>query len=82
MVRELVNMSDGDSRLITVVNDAIRLTIIPGAGATVTLSKVDDDASAHDAATSDDYTSEISLDIDWPFYWISVAGGTARFAQV
>lgn len=63
------------------------VTIIAGAGATVTVSRVDaPDASAHTTGTQNSFTvaadTRTATTIDWPFYLISVAGGPCRVASV
>lgn len=61
------------------------LTIIAGSGATVTYSQVDAPTTvSHDSAT-DATTTEaagISVDVKWPFYYVSTASGAARVACV
>lgn len=59
----------------------IRLTVIPGSGSTVTISKIDNlGVAAHDSATSESTGVELTRTIDWPFYRVSSSGGTARVA--
>jgi hypothetical protein len=58
------------------------LVILPGAGATVTYSRVDtSDAEAHDTDTDATTTVEAFLD-DWSFYRVSTAGGACRCCVV
>jgi hypothetical protein len=60
------------------------LTMIAGAGATITWSRVDtSDAGAHVGAGTTIAATEVSaISVDWPFVRISVAGGSARVAAV
>lgn len=51
----------------------VRLHVIPGTTATITVSRVDDDdATAHTADT----VTAFPHDVDWPFYRVSSAGNT------
>lgn len=60
-----------------------RITILPGAGATVTYSMVDTKTeTSHDAGTSTNVTTPTTLDVEWPYYRITTAGGSARVAAV
>ena len=61
------------------------LTVITGAGATATVSRVDAaDADAHTTGTANSFTVAATTatvtPVDWPFYRISVAGGACRVA--
>lgn len=61
----------------------IRMHIIPGAGATVTVSKIDSmNATAHDSDSSNTYTAEETFDVSWPFYRVSTASGSCRISTV
>lgn len=62
-----------------------KLSVIAGTGATVTVSRVDSaDADAHTTGTENTFDVAANtietIDVDWPFYRISSAGGDARFA--
>jgi hypothetical protein len=58
------------------------LVLLPGAGATVTYSRVDTlGAEAHDADTDATTAVEVFLD-DWSFYRVSTAGGPCRCCVV
>lgn len=64
-----------------------QLTIITGSGATATYSRVDThSASAHTTGTQNGdtvaATTKLVIPVDWPFYRISVAGGTCRIGLV
>jgi hypothetical protein len=60
------------------------LSIVAGAGATVTVSRVDSvSASAHTTGPNTfDVTAgtHSATDVDWPYYRISASGGSARYA--
>ena len=61
------------------------LTVITGAGATATVSRVDAaDAAAHTTGTENSFTvaptTATVTPVDWPFYRVSVAGGACRVA--
>lgn len=61
------------------------ITVITGAGATATVSRVDDDgASAHTTGTENQFTvaatTRTATTIDWPFFRVSVSGGSCRVA--
>lgn len=61
------------------------LTVIAGTGATVTVSRVDDDeAEAHTTGSHNQFTvaatTRVVTSVDWPFYRISSAGGACRVA--
>lgn len=75
----IVSLADGEGVVISAGGYGY-LTMIPAGGGTVTYSKVDEvNASAHDAGSATTAT-ELSLAVQWPFYRVSVAGGTARIA--
>ena len=64
-----------------------KLTIIAGAGATASVSRVDlPDATAHTTGaqnTEPDVTANtrITIDVDWPFFYVSSAGGPSRVSR-
>lgn len=81
----VIDLADGDACLVQAYQ-GIRLTMIPNGG-TVTYSKVDEpdtapDPANHNTATEVDITDETTIDVAWPWYLVSVAGGTARVALV
>lgn len=82
LLRRPVTLAAGESVVID-ATAAIRLSVIPGAGATVEYSKVDDDdATSHDADSTQSVTAETDIDVAWPFYRFSTAGGSARIGVV
>lgn len=61
------------------------LTVIAGAGATVTVSRVDAlNAVAHTTGAENQFTvaptTRTVTPVDWPFFLISTAGGSCRVA--
>lgn len=80
MAGQVLKLAAGQSTVV-IIGDGIRLTLIPGAGSTITYSRVDDrNATEHgpdsvDVAAADGPTA---ITPDWPQYFVSVAGGTAR----
>ena len=62
----------------------VSLCIIAGTGATVTYSRVDSmDATVHDGETDTvAATTRETVPVDWPFFRVSVADGSARVAVV
>ena len=79
---DIVTLATGTGKCFSLYS-GIRLTIIPTSGATVTYSKVDSDkATAHDTPTTLTTTEEVTIDADWPFYYISTAAEAARVAVV
>lgn len=85
MLRFERTLSDGDDVTVN-ATDGIRLTILAGAGATVTVSRVDDESASSATGHGSDQTvsadTQLSIDVDWPFYYISTSGGSARVALV
>lgn len=82
----VVDLADGQA-IVLPASDAIRLTVIAGAGATVTVSRVDDqNAVAHTVGAENQFTvaaaTLLVTEVDWPYYRISVAGGSCRVAMV
>lgn len=64
-----------------------KITIITGAGATATYSRVDSmDAVAHTTGVENGTTvpanTKETIDVDWPFFRVSVAGGTCRVGAI
>ena len=79
---KLQRLTDGEFTVIPWYQ-GIRVTFIPGAGATVTYSFVDgQDEEVHDAPTSVDITDITVLEVQWPWLAVSVAGGDVRVANV
>jgi hypothetical protein len=78
-------LADGESFVFD-VRGALRLTVITGAGADATVSRVDSvAASAHTTGVNAFTVAEntkTTTDADWPFYRVSVAGGACRVAIV
>lgn len=80
------SLADGEAAVIE-ATDAIKLTIITGAGCTATVSRVDSrDATGHTTGTENQFTvaatSRHEEGADWPFYRISASGGPLRFALI
>ena len=73
-----------DEAMVADVRGCVLLAITAGAGATVTYSRVDSkDAGAHGSDTDTVTTGTFeSIPVEWPFYRVSVAGGTAKVAVV
>jgi siroheme synthase len=79
---EIITLAASDSVLL-VAKGLIRFTVVPGAGATVTISKVDSAAvTSHDTETDVAVATETTYDVAWPYYLISTAGGTARVGVI
>jgi hypothetical protein len=79
----LYQLDDGQSVVIPTYVGERNLTVITGAGATATISRVDDiGASAHTTGAENQFTvaatTRTVTAIDWPYYRISVAGGACR----
>lgn len=80
----LWTLADGESLVITPGSGW--LTVISGAGATVTVSRVDSRrATAHTTGTENSFTvaatTRTTTEVDWPYYRVSVAGGPCRIAS-
>ena len=61
----------------------INLTIIPDSGATATYSYVNNDkVTGHDIATQATISVKTTIPSDWPFIYVSAAGGPARVGLV
>jgi len=74
-------MAAGDAVNVD-MRGCIKLTLLPGAGATATVSRVSNtQATAHSTSTVTIPADNI-IPIDWPFLRLSVAGGTLQFATV
>ena len=81
--RPVGHLADGEASVID-TRGCLSLSIQAGAGATVTFSRVDAmDAEAHgdgqDAVAATEFNA---IPVEWPFYRVSVAGGTAKVAVV
>ena len=82
----IISLADAGAALFD-ARAMVRITIITAAGATATVSRVDTDgASAHTTGSENQFTVAANThraeDVSWPFYRISVAGGTCRVAMV
>lgn len=78
----VVALADGDARTLD-ARGCATITLIADAGCTLTYSRVDaPDASAHTTGTENGTTvaadTRSSFTVDWPFWRVSAAGGTAR----
>ncbi|TVQ98312.1 MAG: hypothetical protein EA398_13505 [Deltaproteobacteria bacterium] len=73
------SLADGEG-VSVVTFGATYLTVIPGAGATVTVSRIDEWGDDSHGPAPTNITETTTLDVDWPYYRVSVADGTARFA--
>lgn len=78
----------GDGEAYVIDARALRqLTVITGAGCTATVSRVDTpDAGAHTTGAENAFTvaatTKTTTAVDWPFYRISAAGGSLRWATI
>ena len=71
-------LEDGDA--VNVVTFGCRyLTVIPGAGATITVSRIDSYQAGSHGTPAATGTDTETIDVDWAYYRISTAGGDARF---
>ena len=78
----VITVTDGNSVLLVAMG-AIRFTVVPTSGATVTISKVDSpSATSHDTDTTETITAETTYDISWPYYLISTADEDMRVGVV
>lgn len=74
-------LADGEAVEVR-AREAQTLHIIPGAGATVTVSKIAAGDGSHDSDTQVDVTSETTFSVVWPVYRVSTAGGSCRFCAM
>lgn len=75
-------LSDGEG-LVVHAYGGIRMSVVVGAGATVSYSRVDSaSASSHDAATQVDIVADTDVDVAWPWYYVSTAAGSCRVVVV
>jgi hypothetical protein len=58
------------------------LSIMPGAGATVTYSRVDTSGAAAHGDGQATTAAFLSLDVQWPFYRVTTAGGSCKVVRV
>jgi len=84
--RKIYTLIDGAAHNID-ARGALNLTIIAGAGATATYSRIDSkDAGSHTSGTENGGTvsssTKLTFQNDWPFYRISSSGGTTRVGLV
>lgn len=78
----VITLTDGDARVFD-TRGMSRVSIITGVGAVVTVSRVDlPEAEEHSEGETNAFQVTASTlevwDADWPFYLVSVAGGSAR----
>ena len=81
---DIVNLAAGEGQVISTYR-GIRLCLIAAATATISYSKVDSPkATAHDTPTTLTTTDVegISVDVAWPYYYVSVATAGARVALI
>jgi hypothetical protein len=83
----LARLTDGQEVVVTADPEDKNFTVITGAGATATVSRVDDEyASEHTSGAANQFSVAASTrtvtPLDWPHYLVSVAGGSCRVATV
>ena len=88
MLSNVILLNNGQAYTINATN-AIRLTVITGAGATAVISRVDSNSQTVDHTVGaenreTDVTANTKkvIDVDWPFYKVSVTGGSCRVALI
>lgn len=79
----LRELADGESGLVDTTY-AHTISFRTRTGATLTYSRVNTkEATGHDGSGTDVAAGSFeTLDVDWPFYWVSVSGGGADVAWV
>lgn len=84
----LVTLAAGQSLVVQADNGrpGRNMTVIAGAGATVTVSRVNNhNSDSHEAGGGQFEVAAGTMTVtpvDWPFYRVSVAGGSCRVAVV
>lgn len=84
-ILDFFTQAAGADGKVVELHRGVRMTLIPDAGASAvcTFSKVDSDrATAHDAATSIAVNAETTVEVDWPYYFVTSATGATRVAVV
>ena len=87
MTRLLTSLASGESMVVeAALLNGIQLTVLTAVGATATISRVDSKsanaATGHGSDATVAPNTRTTLTIDWPFYFISVAGGACRIAVI
>jgi len=80
-------LAAGTAIVVRPENAALKLTIITGAGCVASVSRVDSPtATAHttgvNAETDIPQNTRESYEVDWPYFRISAAGGSLRYALI
>jgi hypothetical protein len=70
-------LGDGVGTLVY-IGDAIRLSIAPSPGATVSYSPVESGATGHDALRTLTTDADLNIEPSSSYYWVSSAGASAR----
>jgi hypothetical protein len=83
----LARLIDGQQVVVAASEYVRNLTVIAGAGAVVTVSRVDShDVATHTAGAHNQFTvaeeTLLTMVVDWPFYLVSVVNGDCRVAIV
>lgn len=76
-----VTIADGAAQVFD-VSSGIRFSIFPASGTTATYSRVDSKTAASHDTTTTAVTALTAIDVDWPFFRVSSAGGATRVALV
>jgi hypothetical protein len=84
--QDVIPLASGGSTVVDARGMAT-LTVIAGAGATVTVSRVDSATAVADSTdTQGNFTvaagAMTATPVDWPFYRVTSAGGAARVGVV
>jgi len=86
MMTGVIPLADGEARTLQ-ADGAAFLSVITDATGEATISRVDSNNAAEHTAGANNQISVAAeaietIPVDWPYYRISVAGGSARVALV
>jgi hypothetical protein len=83
----LAKLTDGQKVVVSAEGGWQKLTVITGAGAVATVSRVDsNNVTDHTPGATNQFAvaaaTRIITDVDWPHYLVSVAGGDCRVGLI
>lgn len=78
---DIATIAAGEGKVVS-AHQGIRFTMIPGSGGTMSYSRVDSpDASAH-GADETSVSAHTTVDVDWPYFYVTAATADGRVALV
>lgn len=73
---------DADEGVVLSAYQGIKIGLIPAGGATLRYSKVDEPNATGHLGTPVDVTTETTIEVEWPYYYVDCSAGSGRVALI